>query len=244
MPQFSWSTFLTCGYQLVPNAIDKQTCSQLVTRALELVKRLPVKKVSIFSTKEQQGDEYFLESGRDIRLFFEEEAKCHPEYLKTHKEQVINKIGHALHDLDPVFRSFSRSDSIKSLALQLGFQKPIPVQSMVIFKQPFVGGEVRPHQDSTFLYTSPPSCVGLWWALQDATIDNGCLWVLEGSHRCAVHKRMCRTPDGKSVYMYEDNPMDCDYTKLENYKPIECEAGSLVILHGSLWHFSCKNKSS
>lgn len=47
-----------------------------------------MEKVSIFSTKEQQGDEYFIESGRDIRLFFEEEAKYHPEYLKTHKVSI------------------------------------------------------------------------------------------------------------------------------------------------------------
>lgn len=53
-------------------------------------------------------------------------------------------------------------------------------QSMLIFKQPFVGGEVVPHQDSSFLATSPLSCVGIWLALEDATRDNGCLWALPG----------------------------------------------------------------
>jgi ectoine hydroxylase-related dioxygenase (phytanoyl-CoA dioxygenase family) len=40
-----------------------------------------------------------------------------------------------------------------------------------------------PHQDSTFLYTDPPSCVGLWLALEDATRANGCLWGLKGIHK-------------------------------------------------------------
>ncbi|GJQ10875.1 hypothetical protein GpartN1_g3015.t1 [Galdieria partita] len=238
------SSFIQYGYQVIPHFINSETCTLLIRRTLEWVKSLPVEQVSIFSTENQRADAYFLESGRSIRLFFEEEAATRPESLTIDKERMVNKIGHALHDLDPIFRSFSRSQSVKSLAFQLGFQIPIPVQSMVILKQPRVGGEVRPHQDSTFLYTHPPSCVGLWWALQDATVDNGCLWVLEGSHKCTIHKRMCRTPDGKGIYFYEENPKDCDYTRLDNYKPVECKAGSLVILHGALWHFSCKNRSN
>lgn len=37
---------------------------------------------------------------------------------------------------------------------------------MLIFKQRRIGGAVNPHQDSTFLFTDPPSCIGLWTALQ------------------------------------------------------------------------------
>ena len=39
-------------------------------------------------------------------------------------------------------------------------------QGMLIFKQRRIGGPVGAHQDSTFLFTDPPSCVGLWTALQ------------------------------------------------------------------------------
>ena len=54
---------------------------------------------------------------------------------------------------------------------------------MYIFKQPNIGGEVTCHQDSTFLYTEPIDIVGLWFALEDATIENGCLWAIPGGHR-------------------------------------------------------------
>jgi hypothetical protein len=55
------------------------------------------------------------------------------------------------------------------LVRQIGMVDPIAPQSMYIFKQPFHGGEVTPHQDSTFLWTEPrQTCVGLWLALEDA----------------------------------------------------------------------------
>lgn len=59
-------------------------------------------------------------------------------------------------------------------------------------QQPKIGGEVRPHQDSTFLATDPPSVIGLWWALEDATKQNGCLWALPGSHKDGVARRFLR----------------------------------------------------
>ena len=51
---------------------------------------------------------------------------------------------------------------------------------------------MRPHQDSTFLSTDPPSVVGLWWALEDSTKQNGCLWALPGSHKDGVARRFLR----------------------------------------------------
>ncbi len=59
-------------------------------------------------------------------------------------------------------------------------------------QQPKIGGEVRPHQDSTFLRTDPPSVVGLWWALEDATKQNGCLWALPGAHAQGVARHFIR----------------------------------------------------
>ena len=42
---------------------------------------------------------------------------------------------------------------------------------------------VIPHQDATYLACKPPRIVGLWLALEDATVDNGCLWFIPGSHK-------------------------------------------------------------
>lgn len=47
-----------------------------------------------------------------------------------------------------------------------------------------------PHQDSTFLYTTPDTTIGVWIALEDSTVDNGCLWTLPGEHAKGVRRRM------------------------------------------------------
>ena len=66
---------------------------------------------------------------------------------------------------------------------------------MYIFKQARVGGEVTSHQDSTFLYTTPKqSCLGLWLALDDSTIENGCVWVRPYSHKEKLRRRFARNP--------------------------------------------------
>ena len=59
---------------------------------------------------------------------------------------------------------------------------------MYIFKQPRIGGEVVCHTDHTYLWTEPPSVVGFWFAIDDATTENGCMWALPGGHRLPVRR--------------------------------------------------------
>src|SRR6266487_5109370 len=143
------------GFLVLENFIGGDDCDRLRARAEELVRDFdPKGLVSIFSTHEQNrtSDDYFLESGDKIRFFFEENAFLPDGSLRQSKERSINKIGHALHDLDPVFDSFSRTPAIKHLVSDLGITNPLLLQSMYIFKQPNIGGEVTCHQDATFLF--------------------------------------------------------------------------------------------
>jgi ectoine hydroxylase-related dioxygenase (phytanoyl-CoA dioxygenase family) len=67
------------------------------------------------------------------------------------------------------------------------------LQSMIICKQPRIGGVVPVHNDSTFLYTDPPSAVGCWVALEACTAENGCLVsLLYGIAHCVEMGRMGR----------------------------------------------------
>lgn len=91
-----------------------------------------------------------------------------------------------------------------------------------------------PHQDSTFLYTDPPSCVGLWLALEDASRSNGCLWGLKGVHKQGPARRFKRLPEGGVGF---DGPA-AQYD-LSQFEPIECAAGTLVLLHGANVHYRC-----
>jgi phytanoyl-CoA hydroxylase len=96
----------------------------------------------------------------------------------------------------------------------------------------------RHHVCSSFLATAPLSCVGIWLAVEDATIDNGCLFIADDSHHDGVAHRM--TLDGKgSVHWPQGRP---DYSK-HDLKPVETPKGTLVLLHGSNVHGSNENTS-
>jgi len=231
------------GFLVLGDFCEDVETNALRTRAEELVREFdPSVLPSIFSTHEQNRltDEYFLTSGDKIRFFFEENAFNPDGTLKQAKEKSINKIGHALHDFDPVFDRFSRSDKIKQLSADLGIENPLLLQSMYIFKQPNIGGEVTCHQDSTFLYTEPNDIVGLWFALEDATLENGCLWAIPGGHKSGLKSRWVRIGQ---VGM-EFQTFDAEPWPEEELVPLEVKKGSLILLHGLLPHRSLENKSS
>jgi phytanoyl-CoA hydroxylase len=231
------------GFLVMENFVDGESCDRLRARAEELVRDFdPRGIVSIFSTREQNrlSDDYFLESGDKVRFFFEEDAFLSDGSLKQRKENSINKIGHALHDLDPLFGEFSRTPDIQYLVAALGIEQPLLLQSMYIFKQPRIGGEVTCHQDSTFLFTEPHDIAGLWFALEDANIKNGCLWVMPGGHKFGLKSRWLRAADGGMKFeVFDSSPWP-----EERLIPLEVTKGSLVLLNGLLPHKSRANRSS
>ena len=231
------------GYLVIEGFASETECDELRARAEALVHEFdPAEVVSIFSTHEQNRltDDYFLSSGDKIRFFFEENAFNGAGTLKYKKEKSINKIGHALHDLDPVFQKFSRSEKLKQLAAATGFEDSLLLQSMYIFKQPNIGGEVTCHQDSTFLYTEPINILGLWFALEDATTENGCLWAIPGGHQHRIKSRWVRAPEGGMKFeVFDEEPWPED-----QLVPIEVSKGSLILLHGLLPHRSFENRSA
>jgi phytanoyl-CoA hydroxylase len=230
------------GFLVLEDFIDTRTCDALRARAEQLVKDFdPAGVVSIFTTHEQSrlSDDYFFESSDKISFFFEEDAFLPDGTLKQSKEQSINKIGHALHRLDPVFREFSNSAPIRDLVADLKIESPLLIQSMYIFKQPRIGGEVSCHQDSTFLYTDPIDIAGLWVALEDATINNGCLWAIPGGHRLGLRSRWVRAPEGVMQFEVFDS---APWPEAE-LQPLEVKKGTLIVLHGLLPHKSLANRS-
>jgi phytanoyl-CoA hydroxylase len=163
----------------------------------------PAEKTMAFSThvKDNQArgnDDYFLESASRVHFFaeataLEEDGSLKEEYQSNNKLQALNKSGHAMHIVEGAFRDYTLSSKVKSLVADLGWRDPVVPQSMYICKNPKIGGTVHSHQDSTFLYTEPrQSCLGLWLALDDATLLNGCLWIRPNSHQEAVRRQFKR----------------------------------------------------
>jgi phytanoyl-CoA hydroxylase len=235
--------FVRDGYLVLPAFKSMDEIAQLRQRAAEIVNDFdPSQNRSIFTTRDQLAatDDYFLRSDNTIRCFFEEEAFDEHGQLRQDKSLSINKIGHALHDLDPVFDRFSRDPKLAQLARDLGLKDAQVWQSMYIFKQPGIGGEVGWHQDATFFETDPITVTTFWFALEDATLDNGCLWVEPGGHRGPMRERFVRNGDDIKMEKLDSTPWPAAASAV----PLECKAGSLVCFHGLLPHYSAPNRSA
>jgi phytanoyl-CoA hydroxylase len=236
------------GFLVVDGFAPVDACTELRQRAVEIVEGWePTAERTIFTTDQQErtSNREFLESAGSIWCFFEAEAFDRSGELAQDKSLSINKIGHAMHDLDAVFESFSYTPELAAVAGDLGMDDPLAIQSMYIFKQPHIGGEVACHQDAAFLYTEPVSVIGFWFAVEDATIENGCMWAQPGGHRGPLRQRFERagaTDGGGTRFVPLDGtPLPSPPDQLV---PIEASAGTLVVLDGLLPHWSDVNRSA
>lgn len=159
-----------------------------------------------------------------------------------------------MHDLNPVFHQFCYSNVVKTLAMNvLNFINPVLVQTMYIFKSPKVGGEVNPHQDSTYLISDPLTCKAVWVALDDATKQNGCMWGMPGTQKTIpieyymkAQRKEILDKNGK-FEKYESSirydPHDPPKYDIKDPVPLEMKKGSIVLFDGAFVHYSDHNYS-
>jgi len=216
------AAYREAGVLILTDFVSLEACNALRQRTLELIDDFDPSTVdTVFSTQtdEHQADEYFIGSGDKIRFFLEDGAVDDAGQLNTAKEDCLNKIGHAMHDLDPVFDAFSRTPELANAVRSIGFKDPAIIQSMYIFKSPRIGGEVV--------------------CQEDATIDNGCMHFIPGGHQSPLRKRNHRYADGSVL----DEVLDETPYPMHLRQPAEAPAGSLVIFDGRAPHMSGPNRS-
>jgi len=233
--------FQTCGYTVLEGFKTKTEVATLKAAAAEIVEAFDVEALhSTFVTGQDDAlDDYFLTSGDKVRCFLEPDALDEAGQLRRGKELSINKIGHALHDLDPAFDQFSRDPRVESVVTDLGVALPQIWQSMYIYKQPHIGGEVLWHQDATYLSSDPQSVVALWFALDDATRENGCLWAANCGVNTPLRAVFQVSGADSQTIVLDDTP----WPDLREAVPLEVAAGTLVCFSGLLPHYSAANTS-
>jgi phytanoyl-CoA hydroxylase len=114
------------------------------------------------------------------------------------------------------------------------------MQSMLFIKASGKPGQAW-HQDEDFIPTRDRSLTGAWIALDDATVENGCLWVLPGSHRPGLLWEMRQQDDPR--FDCTDESYNFPYRD-EDAVPVEVKAGSVVFFNGYLLHRSLPNRAA
>src|SRR5438477_1086308 len=155
-------------------------------------------------------------------------------------EEVLGSILciHQPHYLSPVMEKYARHPRISGALSQI-VAAHLPfwdgsvkcMQSMFFVKPPSFQGQAW-HQDEIYIPTRDRSLCGAWIALDDSTIESGCLWVLPGSHRRGY------------LYPQRDhgNPDEFDFAQ-ESHGfdetgeiAVEVTAGTVVFFNGYLLH--------
>lgn len=237
------------GFAVVEQFLSDDEVEALRKESLRLTVEESLKechKAQIFDNDYNVKSQYYLGSGERIRYFFEKDAfNLETEELVGPIEGSIAKIAHAVHALNPIFKDVSTSPKVQETFKAIGFNDPRILQSMVIFKNPKVGGEYIPHQDGSYLTTDPPEHVaGIWLALDDATEENGCLQFIAGSHKWPLKRRFFRAktarPDG--AFLEWDNPPE--YYEDHTFVKVPVKRGDMILIHGLVIHRSDANNSS
>ncbi|MEM7611405.1 MAG: phytanoyl-CoA dioxygenase family protein [Pseudomonadota bacterium] len=238
------ASFKQQGFLVIEDAFDAQAIASVKQAALDIVDDFDIDaNRTVFTTTDNDAgrDEYFFASAHDVHCFLEEGALDADGALIKPKELAINKIGHAMHDFDPAFEAFCQQPSIGEALRAIGYQSPVLQQTMYIFKQPGIGGEVRWHQDASYLISAAPGVTGIWVAIEDATRDNGCLWMQPGQHRSPLRELYEVDWDKRegTLRTLDDTPWCAGDIAV----PMEVKAGSMVLFSDRMPHYSSQNTS-
>ncbi|KAB0795945.1 hypothetical protein PPYR_10006 [Photinus pyralis] len=233
------------GYVLIDNFLSSEETEELKNEINKVIDEMPPQtETAIFSTDDNEAlkNQYLLDSADKVSFFYEKGAVGGDGELLVDPHLAFNKIGHTLHRDNQLFRKISFDERVKEVCFQLKMAEPVIVQSMYIFKNPKIGGEVLPHQDASYLYTEPLKTIGFWIALDDATLENGCLWFARGSHKSGVHRRFIRNPDPAADPPLMYTGPSPHYQK-SSFTAVPVKKGSCILIHGQVVHSSESNKS-
>ncbi len=199
-----------------------------------------------------QTEGYCVVSG----LFEPEEISAIEAFFEEYKNngKAVYDQGAKFEDIDPAKRQLRalhphrysrqvqdwalRPRLISALTKLLG-SSPLLAQTMYYFKPPGSRGQAM-HQDNFYLLAAPHTCIAAWTPIDDATVENGCLYLAPRSHHKDIY---CPKGDDPGWRSYGDGhirPFPREFEPI----PVEVPRGSTLFFGGNLIHGSGPNRSA
>lgn len=203
--------FRATGHLTVPDLWDSET----VARALHDV--------------EVWSGEFLQQMTDDQRAWYLERADTTGTLLRKLDQPVFHR---------PVFQSLARATNLVAIVEQLIGTGVSVFFSQVFCKPPGIGGPKPVHQDNYYFGPSDrDATLTVWIALDNATLENGCLFYADGSHLGPVYEHLA--PPGEPFNLQIPQGRVGDFVMT----PAPVPAGGVSFHHGNTWHQSGNNTS-
>jgi len=201
------------GFLAVPDVVPAARVAAMRTRIEELCER--------------------WESEEARRLGVQQEAEAGAPIAERSSRTVRKLSFLARHEL--IFGEHARDPVLLDIVEDL-IGSPLALYADEAFlKPPFHGSEKLPHQDNAYFGVQPDAAlITCWTALDDATVENGCMHYLAGSHKLGVldHEPIPGTP--------HRTPKGVD---LGEAVAVPIQAGGVILHHALVLHFSPGNQT-
>lgn len=204
--------------------------------------------------QKQQFDElgYCVAGG----LFAEEELAAIENFFEEYKlngRQVFDS-GSAYEEIDPAQRqvramhphryserakNWMLNPNVGAVLEELLGMPALGVQTMYYYKPPGAKGQGM-HQDNFYLIAKPATCIAAWTAIDNADLDNGCLWVVPGSHRGDI---LCPDKSSAERWMNYGDSHISHFPREQKPVPVPVKRGETLFFGGNLIHGSGPNRT-
>jgi ectoine hydroxylase-related dioxygenase (phytanoyl-CoA dioxygenase family) len=144
---------------------------------------------------------------------------------------------HFPHKVSPVILNMMCHPALVNVLTEVIGANVKCMQSMLFVKSAGKPGQAW-HQDEDFIPTRDRSLTGAWIAIDDATIENGCLWIIPGSHKPGILWEM--KPQTDPAFDCADRSVGFPYTDADAI-PVQVKAGAIVFFNGYTLHQSLQN---
>lgn len=172
------------------------------------------------------------------------EAEVHypgaPDSLDAPGGRTVRRLKQAL-TRDIVFTEWvCQLDIVRRLEQLLGGRVVMPLahHNCIMTKQPEHSSETGWHQDVRYWNFTRPDLVSCWLALGTERPENGCLWVIPGSHRGSLE----RSRLDEALFVRKDHPEN--QALLDAAIPVALAPGDVLFFHAKTLHSASKNQTT